>query len=323
MRRPGFTLVELLVVIAIIGILVALLLPAVQAAREAARRTQCVNNMKQMVMATLNYESTYKRLPPGRLGCDQGSSEPYCPKAAPKAANGTSAFALILPYIEQGPLHDQLQIADGGIWAFKSSSTLDTTWINDTTMQGINTVLDVYRCPSDEAMTHTEGVVLPFRGASTRVPIQPAVGSYAWVMGVSTVSVGSDIKFKNSGLFMYARTFKLRQVIDGLSNTMFVGEVTNGHKNELDQYSVWSFSDRLNSSLRTTSNPLNTPAGFPERVGSSSTPDSNGAFRSLHPTGANFGFGDGHVEFLSEDIELPVYQEMSTRAPLDSLQTGK
>lgn len=102
--RKGFTLVELLVVIAIIGILVALLLPAVQAAREAARRMQCTNNVKQLVLAAHNYHDTYKTLPQGRIARLNGFS----------TSNAWSGFAVLLPFIEQGPLWDQAQSQNWG-----------------------------------------------------------------------------------------------------------------------------------------------------------------------------------------------------------------
>src|SRR5690554_6234929 len=96
LSRYGFSLVELLVVIAIIGILVALLLPAVQAAREAARRIQCANNMKQIGLALCHYESTIGRFPPGRLGCDFANQYPDC--SADRVQMGTSFFVHLLPY---------------------------------------------------------------------------------------------------------------------------------------------------------------------------------------------------------------------------------
>src|SRR5690349_19077114 len=111
MLRKAFTLVELLVVIAIIGVLIALLLPAVQAAREAARRTQCTNNLKQTALALANFEGAKKQFPPGRLGCDSTSGA--CAKACMNGTVGqanTSGFVALLPYLEDGSLYEQSQL---------------------------------------------------------------------------------------------------------------------------------------------------------------------------------------------------------------------
>ena len=107
---PGFTLVELLVVIAIIGVLVALLLPAVQAAREAARRAQCQNNLRQLAVAALNHEGTHKHLPPGRYGCDGAGTQNCSPNAWSRAASG---FLPMLPFLEEQMLYDSIDFNDG------------------------------------------------------------------------------------------------------------------------------------------------------------------------------------------------------------------
>ena len=114
-QRTGFTLVELLVVIAIIGILIALLLPAVQAAREAARRMQCVNNLKQHTLGIANFEVAKGTLPPGRLGCDGSSGDPFgfgCDEFSPSSVgySGISMFAMILPQLELQSLYDGLGV---------------------------------------------------------------------------------------------------------------------------------------------------------------------------------------------------------------------
>lgn len=143
--RSGFTLVELLVVIAIIGILVALLLPAVQAAREAARRMQCSNNMKQIALALHNYHDTYKtfasghvltNIPPGPTGCYTGS---------PQTFPGAPWTALILPYIEQGTIYDQLDFR----FPFpRAMAVVASPPLTAPNVVPLTTPLSVYRCPS-------------------------------------------------------------------------------------------------------------------------------------------------------------------------------
>jgi prepilin-type N-terminal cleavage/methylation domain-containing protein len=139
--RAGFTLVELLVVIAIIGILVGLLLPAVQSAREAARRMQCSNNLKQIGLASLNYESTYKQLPAGPWDGDPGNPRADGPDVCCRAANkaGWSAQYRILPYLEQAPVYE-LATDDPPYWPYRPNNSRE----NDVAQ----ILLPIYYCPS-------------------------------------------------------------------------------------------------------------------------------------------------------------------------------
>ncbi|HRX78605.1 MAG TPA: DUF1559 domain-containing protein, partial [Pirellulaceae bacterium] len=135
-RVSGFTLVELLVVIAIIGILVALLLPAVQAAREAARRMQCGNNLKQIGLSMHNYHDTYKTLPPGYL------MKRTSPTVCLPNLNSWGWGALLLPFMEQSPLHDKLKVGDISIFQAGATPAL---------LAAMNVSINSYRCPSDVA----------------------------------------------------------------------------------------------------------------------------------------------------------------------------
>src|SRR5262245_55861350 len=154
--RRGFTLVELLVVIAIIGILVALLLPAIQAAREAARRSQCVNNQKQLALALLQFENLKKKFPAGRLGCDGNIAFPECdPATAKKDLNGenmgqggASAFVLILPSLEEQTTFDLLHGNNVAIWGVGAAwRTPSTTSPNADVQKGLSLQPPVFRCP--------------------------------------------------------------------------------------------------------------------------------------------------------------------------------
>ncbi|MBN1589184.1 MAG: DUF1559 domain-containing protein [Pirellulales bacterium] len=294
-RRPAFTLVELLVVIAIIGVLVALLLPAVQAAREAARRIQCSNNLKQICLALCSYESAYKVFPPGRVADDGGDITHV----------GTSGFVLILPQLEQQTIYEMFDFRNGP-WCNASTSV----WYNTTTGDAIGQRPTVYVCPSDESEPYSQNTLI--NTAYNTHGKKAATGSYAMVVGTIGAADGLSgaMKFDNTGVFFYISTMKANDVTDGLSETLFVGEVVEAHTQ--NSSNIWSRAVRELDSLRSTSNPPNTFPGEPIYMSNYGL-KVNGAFASRHPGGVNFGFGDGHVAFLSENVNLDVYRALSTR----------
>jgi len=306
-RSPGFTLVELLVVIAIIGILIALLLPAVQAAREAARRSQCTNNLKQITLATANYEQAVKSLPPGRMGSDCSDYYGLAPTSGANAVpdykrQGTSGFVMLLPYLEAKNIYDQIGFQLGAIQPANCGIGPSTTgWLSliPNYDQLFRTRPQVFVCPSstDE----------PLYTVNNPTPVY-STGCYALCSGSIGPSQGISgaVKAGNTGMFMYIRSMKYADCTDGLSNTFFVGEVVKSHTPE--GVNRWWIAGRHTDSLRTTDNPLNTPPGQGVVYGSN-----NGAFGSFHPGGGNFGFGDGTVRFISDTIDLAVYRALSTR----------
>ncbi len=316
LQRRAFTLVELLVVIAIIGILVALLLPAVQAAREAARRSQCVNNMKQIGLGLLEYEHTAKRFPAARKGCDgvitsspgtgvdcssQISSAGY-----EMAAHGVSALVMILPYLEEQQLYDQFKVQTVSVW----DGVTGCRWCTDPDVKlAVANRPKAYVCPSD-------GDLQQFAEYKHEVPARNDVstGSYANVAGSQGPPNSATLKYANDGTFFYNRRIKVSEILDGLSHTLFVGETIMG---DLPIGSnIWSNGNRGNSTMRTTANPLNTPPGTDGGAGTmvSTTNIANAAFQSRHPGGGNFEYGDGHISFINDSIDLKVYQGLSTRA---------
>ncbi|TWT36480.1 Type II secretion system protein G precursor [Posidoniimonas corsicana] len=315
-RESGFTLVELLVVIAIIGVLIALLLPAVQSAREAARRMQCVNHLKQISLASLNYESTFGRLPAARVGCD---NDPDCPLtgADPNQREGASVFVELLPFVENQPLYDLFDLDNTDIW-FPGA----WNWNDPQLQRALATQVDGYVCPSD-------GDRQPFAEYQHNVPagIQCATGSYAAVSGdVGPPAVGEEfykavrsdargrvfnMKYNNTGVFFYAKQTKLREIIDGTSKTLFFGETIQGHLRE--HSNIWSNGNRGTSSMRSTFYALNTLPEFVQlKV---PTQESHAGFNSMHPGGANFAMGDGSVSFVIDSIDRETYRRMSTRMP--------
>jgi prepilin-type processing-associated H-X9-DG protein/prepilin-type N-terminal cleavage/methylation domain-containing protein len=315
-RRVAFTLVELLVVIAIIGILIALLLPAVQAAREAARRSQCLNQVKQVVLGMANYENFVKAFPPGRLGSDCSD---YTAQGAPAPTSGTfikydyqrqgtSAFPMLLPQLEQQALYDQIGWQGGAINPSNcglGASTADWRLTIPNYVEVLKSRPSVFVCPSstDEPFTvDTAGV------ASTEF----ATGSYALATGSNGPSVGTGAAGKvNNGMFIYIRALRVSDCSDGLSNTFMVGEVVNAHRP--GGTNRWMIAGRHVDCLRSTQNPLNTPVNTGIIYPAGSATGANSAFGSRHPGGANFGFGDGSVSFISETIDLATYRALSTR----------
>ena len=298
-RNSGFTLVELLVVIAIIGILIALLLPAVQAAREAARRMQCSNNLKQISLAALNYESTYKCLPICIAHFDEAGVE----------GNGLSWMIGILPFMEQQPLFDSLNL-DGQAY------TAGRGVFNAENHELIRQPIDAYRCPSDSIKNLVKTNV--WRAVPSDLPL--AVTSYAGVLGphdYGNASIfGGLPDCHNYAAYGYEEctgTFwrhshlapvTIASFTDGTSNTVIIGEVMPDY----DDFKYWAIG---NGTYASTGPPINYAA--PEPVDPWDWAN-QGGFRSRHPGGAQFAFGDGHVSFLSDTIATDVYRGLSTRA---------
>jgi len=308
-RRTGFTLVELLVVIAIIAILIALLLPAVQQVREAARRSSCSNNLRQIGLAIVNYSESLLSFPPGKVGCDGWTQGPCAGKPS-RGRQGSGAFLLILPWIEQTQIYKMIEpsLPKGAVYpgdAENASPDGTTTgWKTEAVRQAVMTPISVYLCPSDPV----EKIFTSSSGD------QRATCSYAVCQGSNGPTFGIDqikVKHYNNGMFLYLQGVKPRQVLDGLSNTIMAGETYEGHLP--DSQNTWCVGMRHTHTMRSTDNPLNTPPGKGVVVDLYGY-KANGAFGSKHPGGANFAFGDGHVEFLSENINLPLYRALSTRA---------
>jgi len=334
--RSAFTLVELLVVIAIIGILIGLLLPAVNAARESGRRTQCTNQLKQIVTAMVNYETANRSFPAGRMGCDAYSGPGSPCSGQGSQTSGSSAFLAILPQLDSEPLYSSFQpfFTKGAVYpATKDSST--SGWNTPPAAQPLLNALlvrpPVFVCPSDHA-TAANLILNPPTVTSSYALVMGELGANPVVVpgtsGNTTLPAATELqqKYQNNGPFVYNLPRRSADVHDGLSNTMFVGETTDGQLPAT--MNSWVLSVAYLSSMRSTNNPLNAPPGSGTVAitnnGLSGLPSSaTGAFASRHPAGANFAFGDGHVRYLSNQVDLATYQALSTIAGFEAVDASK
>lgn len=330
--RRGFTLIELLVVIAIIAILIALLLPAVQQAREAARRSQCKNNLKQIGLALHNYHDVFNRFPPGYVDATTGSSN---------ASEGSWAWsAMILPYIDQAPAYNLLRVG---------TNTLNTC-LADTTAGGKRAALvnplSAMMCPSDtlpptnDAFV-TGGVNRTF-GTGGTAGVAIASSSYVavnnnWALVGAKINSGFssvDGQSGPTGAFYRNSNTTMRDLTDGSSNTIFVGErawqvkTTNAYSatcfavpnqsatqgpnyagTTAATYTVSSTtqggaSSRPGATFYQLSNALG--SGMTKINEATSTYNESG-FSSYHTGGAQFLLGDGSVRMIGENV-AHVYQ---------------
>lgn len=284
-RHPsthGFTLVELLVVIAIIAILVALLLPAIQASREAARRMQCGNNLRQLGVATINYESALGRFPPGFQAFDHRG----------EIAGGWAWAVYIMPYIEQSALKDRLSAT-----RYTLSQVIDDPEL----LPMLQMKLPVFTCPSSRLESLRE-----FKGPGSQMV---ATSSYTCCRGFYNYRYGGRgapiISFdqKNNGVFYACSRTKARDVIDGTSKTIAFGErtVLPPHRDDPKKWPSWCGPGGLGIGS-TVSSSVASPMNHPTDMH---------AFSSDHIGGCQFCFLDGSVHFLAETIE-------STTGGLDS-----
>ncbi|MDO4573752.1 MAG: DUF1559 domain-containing protein [Planctomycetia bacterium] len=306
---PGFTLVELLVVIAIIGMLVGLLLPAVQQAREAARRMSCSNNLRQVGLAVLNYETMMTQFPAGRQGCDGTCLTDNTVNSTKRYAS--TPFVACLPYMEQEALYQALN--DGNVYPCGNGETPDSSvsgWNTAAYVEAAKVAVPMVRCPSSDVPDE----IITTNCLTGKTPYTMSKTDYAFCAGKRIPSTwGSNqmnIKYNNDGVFFYQRQIHGGEIRDGLSNTLFAGEFTdNGNDRSKTSYLV----GLVFRTLRATDNPINTKAGYGVTINFGNY-ELNAAFGSYHPGGGNFLFGDAHVAFLTEGIDYTVYQAMGTRA---------
>ncbi|MEM9354221.1 MAG: DUF1559 domain-containing protein [Planctomycetota bacterium] len=287
----GFTLVELLVVIAIIGVLIALLLPAIQAAREAARRTSCTNNLKQIGLATLNYHDARKELPPARNRIGLGDI------AIPE-----SALLFLLPYLEEANRYVRYDLdAEFG--------TLDS--VNDLVT---HTLVPIYLCPS---MVYEWGGDSPAPGSyvastGTERPwdiVDQAQVPFPLPPDFDYESLGPGAGLHNGAIASRPAIVRIRDITDGTSSTFAFGE-SDYFGGRSESGPIWSGGYVPNFQAATWGpfNPKDPPSTFLE-TGPITT-----AFRSDHPNGAHFLFVDGATRFVADGVDEDLLDAYATRA---------
>ncbi|UUO06430.1 DUF1559 domain-containing protein [Blastopirellula sp. J2-11] len=323
----GFTLIELLVVIAIIGVLIALLLPAVQQAREAARRMQCTNQMKQIGLAMHNYFATHTVFPPGK--CAEVYSDLGAPPN-PGPGGRIGWLPLLLPFIEHSALYDQIRPYLIGTASDYNPSGSPTNW------PGAKTELPSFKCPSDPNGSKSLGLTtsgsLSDRIFSNYVTCQGSTGTRLKAAD-SPTGENDATATRLNGMFYALSKTRIRDVTDGTTNTIMLGEIRlveddpsvgypdgsdfRGYLWNTDGPTTWFSTmsppntadpDRIYNCVRTDlavpcSGQVN-KTGYTARL----------AARSAHTGGVNLGAVDGSIRFVGNTIDLDLYHALGTRS---------
>jgi prepilin-type processing-associated H-X9-DG protein len=320
------------VVIAIIGVLIALLLPAVQAAREAARRTQCRNNLKQLALGAHNHHDTYNRFPPG-LAADQ---PPFGTRAV---GYGSTWLVYILPFIEQKPLFDKMLFTGGSGWHNAEPAGLNNA------LQVQNLLIPSFRCPSSPLPEFTG--VQP--GASQPVQMPNYVGiagatatafaGTGYNPGAECIGAGGSGcchggQQCNNGVLFHNSKIKFGDISDGSSNVMMMSEhsdfifLTNGTKNPWTASGPHGWTIGASTTSTTPNGDrafnvtsivyrINLKTGWASdncSLGVCSNTGANIPLNSTHPGGVNAAFADGSVQFVSDTTALGVLARFATRS---------
>ncbi|MDB5338219.1 MAG: hypothetical protein JWN70_3838 [Planctomycetaceae bacterium] len=309
-HKRGFTLIELLVVIAIIAVLIALLLPAVQQAREAARRSQCKNNLKQIGLAFHNYHDTMTVFPPGGIGPALWSADPGT--TAP--TNRIGWMQMILPYLDQQPLYNLISPYFDG----KNTGGAMASWF----WPGTKTVIPTLMCPSDPANPKQNTYATPPIGFQ---------GNYLAIAAGTTAHFNVNNGLSLDGMFYMMSKTKIRDLTDGVSNTLMASEMIlqtdlsttalglNGNDWRglyWDNYGGTVFistffppnTDQPDCHLSCVSRTIS-----PCVAGANGSGSSVQYARSYHIGGAHGLLADGSVRFISSNINRATFQNLGSR----------
>ena len=315
-RRPGFTMIELVVVVAIIAVLISLLLPAVQSAREAARRVQCTNNLLQLGIALQSYESVHKVLPPGvvdRTG----------PVVETPTSYQFSWITQILPFLEQKNVGNHLDFRAG------------VYHVNNLTVRTVS--MNTLLCPSQNFSRNSfQNFAAGAVGSQSGNLTGAAITNYA----ACHHDAEAPIDVKNNGVFFLNSHVRSEEIEDGLSHTIFLGEKnppgdelgwasgtratlrnagtpinrTSLDPNDLNAFLAGFAQGPAKDDLDAPTDPGGPPPALPRQPPPALEPIPVGGFGSPHPGGSNFLFGDGSVHFVRLNINEQVYRRLGNRA---------
>ncbi len=291
-KSSGFTLVELLVVIAIIGVLVALLLPAIQAAREAARRTKCTNNLKQLGLGLQNYHDTHACFPPATM---LTRASPACTNMGLGTYERMGWGVLILPFIEESATYDHFDFS----LPYNVAPNVD--------LEATGAVIPTFLCPSSafKAMrcTFTGAITRPTglggNDDLSRTDYSPVTDSVDWTCD------GTWPKKNPDGIMGHFTNTAMRDIVDGISNTLLLGEQANGTPGSYDCHTYIAF-DGFD-----TANGINDPLTAVPVGGVWHF--RNSGFSSYHPGGCHFVLADASVRFISENINQATLSALTTK----------
>jgi prepilin-type N-terminal cleavage/methylation domain-containing protein/prepilin-type processing-associated H-X9-DG protein len=307
--RAGFTLVELLVVITIIGILIALLLPAVQAAREAARRMQCGNNLKQIALAVHGFAEQNGCFPQGEFGSEVGGVH----------NTGAMWSAFVIPFLEQQALYDALKIStdDSGDWA-SLSGTYDPSTPTGKNIAACETVIAVFRCPTASVPLQAKDISVDGYMVAKRIP-----GMYlGCASGIVTSDVDPSDFFRLDGVFYNHSKTSFADVRDGTSNTLLVCEALPETLEDATTKETRSGTGLKDHWYIGGDDSDTDKGGFhgqdhSEGLGSTGVAinilHNELSFGSAHSGGCQAAFCDGSIHFLTDSIDATVWSRLGNR----------
>ena len=330
----GFTLVELLVVIAIIGILIGLLLPAVQSVRNAARRMQCTNNMKQLALACHNFATVNKGKFPA--GVYEKTCKTY-QTGSSKNTTGREGFGFLtwlLPYVEQGAMFDRIDFDYSGWWYLNKAYALKgksgSSSVEQAAVAITTTKIPAFQCPSFTEDFFSNSTNVRYYGSLTNYMgnggvvwqasddgNKPAGDPNTYRATTTFIQKLSDGNAPDNGLFLYGKQVKDSQIQDGLSNTNMIGEApapkisgsTHQYKDYPYYLRVWHCGSNEIGGMYTTK------IIYTEGINkiTNTTKFNYLPFGSFHSGGCNIARADGSVNFVNETINFHVYRCMATR----------